>query len=41
MDDDAQAGFTAPIGRPAQPSEIATCLVFLASPDSSAITGQT
>lgn len=29
-----------PIGRPAQPSEIATCFVFLASQDSSYISGQ-
>ncbi|KAF2155526.1 NAD(P)-binding protein [Myriangium duriaei CBS 260.36] len=33
--------FTSPIGRPSQPSEIATCFVFLASPDSSSITGST
>ncbi|KAF4550035.1 Enoyl-(Acyl carrier protein) reductase-like protein 38 [Elsinoe fawcettii] len=36
-----QQSFTSPIGRPSQPSEIATCFVFLASPDSSSITGQT
>ncbi|KAK7745015.1 hypothetical protein SLS53_003250 [Cytospora paraplurivora] len=41
MNDEAQKQFTAPIGRPAQPSEIATCVVFLASKDSSAISGQT
>lgn len=41
MDDEAQKQFTSPMGRPAQPSEIATCLVFLASTDSSAISGQT
>jgi NAD(P)-dependent dehydrogenase (short-subunit alcohol dehydrogenase family) len=29
------------VGRPAQPSKIATCFVFLASMDSSAISGQT
>ena len=29
-----------PMGRPAQPSEIATCFVFLASQDSSMISGQ-
>ncbi len=29
-----------PMGRPAQPSEIATCFVFLASQDSSQISGQ-
>lgn len=36
-----QKQFTAPMGRPAQPSEIATCVVFLASSDSSCISGQT
>ncbi|KAI1134387.1 NAD(P)-binding protein [Hypoxylon sp. FL0543] len=41
MDDEAQKSFTSPMGRPAQPSEIATCVVFLASADSSAISGQT
>ncbi|KAK4180405.1 putative oxidoreductase [Triangularia setosa] len=41
MNDDAQKQFTSPMGRPAQPSEIATCVVFLASTDSSAISGQT
>jgi len=41
MNDDAMKQFTAPIGRPLQPSEIATCFVFLASMDSTAITGQT
>jgi len=40
MDDDAQKEFTAPIGRPSQPSEIATCVVFLASNDSSSVVGQ-
>lgn len=30
-----------PMGRPAQPAEIATSFVFLAGPDSSYITGQT
>lgn len=29
-----------PMGRPGQPSEVATCFVFLASPDSSYISGQ-
>lgn len=29
-----------PIGRGGQPSEVATCFVFLASPDSSFISGQ-
>ncbi|KAK3945273.1 putative oxidoreductase [Diplogelasinospora grovesii] len=41
MSEDAQKQFTAPMGRPAQPSEIATCIVFLASTDSSCISGQT
>jgi NAD(P)-dependent dehydrogenase (short-subunit alcohol dehydrogenase family) len=41
MNDDAIKQFTAPIGRPSQPSEIATCFVFLASNDSSSISGQT
>ncbi|KAI1630740.1 short chain dehydrogenase [Biscogniauxia mediterranea] len=41
MNDEAQKSFTSPMGRPAQPSEIATCVVFLASKDSSAISGQT
>ncbi|KAH7031645.1 short-chain dehydrogenase [Microdochium trichocladiopsis] len=41
MSEDAQKQFTAPMGRPAQPSEIATCVVFLASMESSAISGQT
>jgi NAD(P)-dependent dehydrogenase (short-subunit alcohol dehydrogenase family) len=41
MNEDAQKQFTAPMGRPAQPSEIATCIVFLASTDSSCISGQT
>jgi len=40
MDDSAQDQFTSPMGRPAQPSEIATCFVFLASTDSSMISGQ-
>ena len=41
MDDDAQDGFSGtPMGRPGQPSEIATCFVFLASQDSSLISGQ-
>lgn len=30
-----------PLGRPGQPVEVATCCVFLASPDSSYISGQT
>ncbi|KAF5668843.1 short-chain alcohol dehydrogenase [Fusarium circinatum] len=41
MDDEAQKQFTSPMGRPAQPSEIATCVVFLASSDSSCVSGQT
>lgn len=41
MNEEAQKKFTSPMGRPLQPSEIATCFVFLASADSSAISGQT
>jgi len=41
MNEEAQKQFTAPQGRPSQPSEIATCVVFLASQDSSALSGQT
>jgi NAD(P)-dependent dehydrogenase (short-subunit alcohol dehydrogenase family) len=41
MDKQAQEQFTSPMGRPGQPSEIATCFVFLASQDSSLISGQT
>lgn len=41
MTDEAIKQFTSPMGRPSQPSEIATCFVFLASPDSSSISGQT
>ncbi|KEF54424.1 oxidoreductase [Exophiala aquamarina CBS 119918] len=40
MGSSAQDQFTSPMGRPAQPSEIATCFVFLASADSSMISGQ-
>lgn len=40
MNDDAQDSFSSPMGRPSQPSEIATCFVFLASQDSSSISGQ-
>jgi len=40
MSTEAIEQFTSPIGRPSQPSEIATCFVFLASSDSSSITGQ-
>ncbi|KAI9723478.1 MAG: hypothetical protein M1828_004208 [Chrysothrix sp. TS-e1954] len=41
MGKEQQDQFSSPMGRPAQPSEIATCCVFLASTDSSAISGQT
>lgn len=42
MKEEAQgSSFTSPMGRPAQPSEIATCVVFLASTDSSQLSGQT
>lgn len=41
MTEEAQREFTSPMGRPAQPSEIAACVVFLAAADSSAISGQT
>ncbi|OJD36147.1 short-chain dehydrogenase reductase family [Diplodia corticola] len=41
MNHEAQDQFTSPMGRPSQPSEIATCFVFLASTDSSSISGQT
>ncbi|PNS14913.1 Levodione reductase [Sphaceloma murrayae] len=41
MGDEQQKTFTSPMGRPSQPSEIATCFVFLASSDSSSISGQT
>ncbi|KAJ9157201.1 General stress protein [Pleurostoma richardsiae] len=41
MDEEAQKQFTSPMGRPAQPIEIATCVVFLASSDSACISGQT
>ena len=41
MNHEAQKNFTSPMGRPSQPSEIAACLVFLASTDSSSISGQT
>lgn len=41
MTHEAQEQFTSPMGRPSQPSEIATCVVFLASTDSSSISGQT
>jgi NAD(P)-dependent dehydrogenase (short-subunit alcohol dehydrogenase family) len=35
-----QKKFTTPMGRLGQPSEIATCFVFLAGPDSSFVSGQ-
>ncbi|PNP54004.1 hypothetical protein THARTR1_05691 [Trichoderma harzianum] len=41
MNEKAQKEFTSPMGRPAQPSEIASCIVFLASMDSSCVSGQT
>ncbi|KHN96818.1 3-oxoacyl-(acyl-carrier-protein) reductase [Metarhizium album ARSEF 1941] len=41
MSEKAQKEFTSPMGRPAQPSEIASCVVFLASMDSSFVSGQT
>ncbi|KAI1841694.1 hypothetical protein JX265_006243 [Neoarthrinium moseri] len=41
MNQEAQEQFTAPMGRPSQPSEIASTVVFLAAPDSSSISGQT
>ncbi|KAK1011630.1 hypothetical protein LTR91_002101 [Friedmanniomyces endolithicus] len=41
MTPEALKQFTTPMGRPAQPSEIATCVVFLASTDSSMLTGET
>ena len=41
MGKEQQDQFSSPMGRPSQPSEIATCCVFLASPDSSSISGQT
>jgi len=40
MSEEAQKQFTSPMGRPSQPSEIATCVVFLASNDSSSLSGQ-
>lgn len=41
MNKEAQDQFTSPMGRPSQPSEIASCFVFLASMDSRSISGQT
>jgi len=40
MSKEAQEQFTSPMGRPGQPSEVATCFVFLASQDSSFMSGQ-
>ncbi|KAM0689789.1 hypothetical protein Q7P36_010660 [Cladosporium allicinum] len=40
MTEESQKGFDGPIGRGAQPSEIATVFVFLASTDSTQISGQ-
>jgi NAD(P)-dependent dehydrogenase (short-subunit alcohol dehydrogenase family) len=36
----AQFGSDVPLGRAGEPAEVATCFVFLASSDSSYITGQ-
>ncbi|KJZ78356.1 hypothetical protein HIM_02394 [Hirsutella minnesotensis 3608] len=41
MNERAQKESTSPMGRPAQPSEIATCVVFLASSDSACVSAQT
>jgi NAD(P)-dependent dehydrogenase (short-subunit alcohol dehydrogenase family) len=41
MTEDAQKAFNGPMGRGGQPSEIATCFVFLASTDSTQLSGQT
>lgn len=40
MSEEAQSQFTSSMGRPGQPVEVATCFVFLASADSSFISGQ-
>ena len=40
MNEEAQKQFTSPMGRPGQPSEVATCVVFLASTDSALLSGQ-
>jgi NAD(P)-dependent dehydrogenase (short-subunit alcohol dehydrogenase family) len=40
MGAEQQKSFTSPMGRPGQPSEIASCVVFLASSDSSMLSGQ-
>jgi len=39
INDKGQKEFTSPMGRPGQPSEVAICFVFLASPDSSFVSG--
>lgn len=39
--DDLDGFHSTPMGRAGQPSEVATCFVFLASADSSFISGQT
>ncbi|KAG8898775.1 hypothetical protein FRB99_007175 [Tulasnella sp. 403] len=39
-DSQEKFGTSVPMGRPGQPVEVATCFVFLASPDSSYISGQ-
>ena len=41
MSKELQEQFTSPMGRPIQPSEVAACVVFLASEDSSCVSGQT
>jgi NAD(P)-dependent dehydrogenase (short-subunit alcohol dehydrogenase family) len=40
MEEEAQDSFPSAMGRPGQPSEVATCFVFLASQDSSFISDQ-
>lgn len=40
MNEEAQKQFTSPMGRPGQPTECATCCVFLASTDSTLLSGQ-
>lgn len=40
MSKEEQEKVTTPMGRVGQPSEVATCFVFLAGPDSSFISGQ-
>lgn len=41
MTEEKQSSFSTLMGRPNQPSEVASCVVFLAGPDSSALSGQT